>query len=53
MLAAVESWVNLGDRSKWTELVTLIDTGEGSSRWIAQEPTVPNTLTLTHAHTHA
>ncbi len=52
VLAAVESWVNLGDRSKWNELVTLIDTGEGSSRWIAQQPTAPNTLTLTHIKPH-
>lgn len=52
VLAAVESWVNLGDRSKWRELVTLIDTGEGSSRWIAQKPTVPNTLDHSHTHTH-
>lgn len=36
VLAAEESWVNLGDRSKWSELVTSKDTGEGSSRWIAQ-----------------
>lgn len=52
VLAAAESWVNLGDRSKWRELVTLIDTGEGSSHWITHQPTVPNTLTHTHTKPH-
>lgn len=49
--AAPESRTDLGDSRKWAELVNLINIGEGSSGWIAQQHTAVTKHTQTHTNT--